>query len=149
MQKLKKLIKKANIDSDESSSDLDHQVDQNNYYQQKPTNSDRESALFQAYRALGYYTSSVPLVVFKDSQDMLIASVVGGHAFYVFNSQKLNLIYMSRYINEEITGIQVGEDGIVYTTLAESNQIQAWKKMHRVRTYKPIVDLGAVVGDGQ
>jgi len=59
--------------------------------------------------------------VFKDSQDMLIASVVGGHAFYVFNSQKLNLIYMSRYINEEITGIQVGEDGIVYTTLAESN----------------------------
>jgi U3 small nucleolar RNA-associated protein 21 len=66
--------------------------------------------------------------------------VVGGHAFYVFNSNKLNLVYMSRYINEEITDVQVSEDGIVFTTLLETNSIQAWNKMHRVRTYKPIVD---------
>jgi len=27
-----------------------------------------------------------------------MASVVGGHAFYVFNTAKLNLVYMSRFI---------------------------------------------------
>jgi len=63
--------------------------------------------------------------------------VVGGHAFYVFNTAKLNLVYMSRYIAEEISGIQVSEDGLVYTTMVETNTIQCWNKMHRVRTFTP------------
>lgn len=63
--------------------------------------------------------------------------MVGGHAFYVFNSAKLNLVYMSRYIAEEISAIQVLGDGIVFTSLVESNTIQAWNKMHRVRLYQP------------
>jgi len=42
---------------------------------------------------------------YKSADDLLIASVVGGHAFYVFNSAKLNLVFMSRYIHEEITYI--------------------------------------------
>lgn len=49
---------------------------------------------------------------------------------------------MSRYIAEEITDIQVAEDGIVFTTLLETNSIQAWNKMHRVRTYRPITISG-------
>lgn len=39
--------------------------------------TDKQSALFQAYRALGYYTSCVPLCLYKSSNDQLIASVVG------------------------------------------------------------------------
>lgn len=54
---------------------------------------------------------------------MLIASVVGGHAFYVFNSAKLNLVFMSRFINEEISYLQASEDGTIYTSLVETNTI--------------------------
>jgi hypothetical protein len=97
---------------------------------------DKDSQLFQAYRALGYYTSGVPLQVFRSAEDTLIASVVGGHAFYVFNSNKLSLTYMSRYIQEEITQIQVLPDGTVFTVLKESNSVQSWNKMHRVRAYQ-------------
>jgi hypothetical protein len=67
---------------------------------------------------------------------VLIASVVGGHAFYVFNSAKLNLVFMSRFINEEISYIQASEDGTIFTSLVETNTIQAWTKMHRVRSYQ-------------
>jgi aspartyl/asparaginyl beta-hydroxylase (cupin superfamily) len=62
-----------------------------------------QSALFQPYRAFGYYTSQVPICVYKSAEDTLIATVVGKHAFYVFNTSKLNLVFMSRFIAEEIT----------------------------------------------
>lgn len=132
MQDLKRAIKRQNGESD-SASDSD-------FIEEPPTKRqrvDKDSVLFSAYRALGYYTSSVPLCVFKSSQDTLIASVVGGHAFYVFNAARLNLVYMSRYIAEEITAIQALGDGTIFTVLKESNRIQAWNKMHRVREYKP------------
>lgn len=63
--------------------------------------------------------------------------MVGGHAFYVFNTARLNLVYMSRYIAEEISQIQVLEDGQVLTSLVETNTIQVWNKMHRVKFFKP------------
>lgn len=31
--------------------------------------TDKQSALFQAYRALGYYTSCVPLCLYKSAND--------------------------------------------------------------------------------
>jgi aspartyl/asparaginyl beta-hydroxylase (cupin superfamily) len=65
-----------------------------------------ESALFRPYRAFGYYTSTVPACVYKSGEDTLIASVVGKHAFYVYNTTKLGLVFMSRFISEEITGIK-------------------------------------------
>jgi hypothetical protein len=34
----------------------------------------------------------------KSDQDILLASSVGDHAFYVYNTAKLNLVYMSRFI---------------------------------------------------
>lgn len=43
---------------------------------------------------------------------------------------------MSRYIAETITHIQVSDDGLVHTSLAETNTIQVWNKMHRVRSYQ-------------
>jgi aspartyl/asparaginyl beta-hydroxylase (cupin superfamily) len=61
------------------------------------------SVLFSPYRAFGYYTSKIPACVYKSSEDLLIASVVGKHAFYVYDSKKLNLVFMSRFIAEEIT----------------------------------------------
>lgn len=73
--------------------------------------------------------------MYKSSEDTLIASVVGKHAFYVFNSAKLNLVFMSRFISEEITYLQASITGLIYTSLKESNQIVAWNKMHRHATY--------------
>ena len=91
---LHKRIRKSNLDSDESS-DYYHNPEESQHKRQKV---EKESHLFQAYRALGYYTSAVPLQVFRSAEDTLIASVVGGHAFYVYNSSRLNLCYMSRFI---------------------------------------------------
>ena len=130
---LERKIKRQNAGSDSESYSDDYD-DGHPYKRQRV---DKDSVLFSAYRALGYYTSDVPLCVFKSSQDTLIASVVGGHAFYVYNSAKLNLVYMSRYIAEEITAIAALEDGTIFTVLKESNRVQAWNKMHRVREYKP------------
>jgi hypothetical protein len=74
--------------------------------------------------------------VYKSSEDTLIATVVGKHAFYVFNTQKLNLVFMSRFIAEEITYMQASITGLIYTSLKETNQIVAWNKMHRHATYE-------------
>jgi hypothetical protein len=45
----------------------------------------------------------VPICIYKSAEDTLLASVVGKHAFYVFNTAKLNLVFMSKFISEEIT----------------------------------------------
>jgi hypothetical protein len=94
--------------------------------------------LFESYRALGYYASGLPLSVFKSDQDILIASAVGDHAFYVYDSAHLNLAYMSKYIAQTITWIQATTDGFVYTALNSddsSQTIVCWKKMHKVIEY--------------
>lgn len=75
------------------------------------------SLLFEPYRAFGYYTSAIPISIFKSDQDLLIASSVGDHAFYVYNTTKLNLVYMSRFIEEKIVWIEASSDGYVYTAL--------------------------------
>ena len=49
---------------------------------------------------------------------------------------------MSRYIAEEITDVQVAEDGIVFTTLLETNSIQAWNKMHLPEIVHAVDGLG-------
>ena len=75
----------------------------------------------------------------KSDEDILIASSVGKHAFYVYDSKHLNLVYMSKYITEEIVWIQASPDGFIYTALkdAEDNySIICWKKMHRVMEFK-------------
>ena len=76
-----------------------------------------QSILFQPYRAFGYYTSSIPFSLFKSDQDILLASSVGDHAFYVYNTAKLNLVYMSRFIEQKIVWIEASPDGHVYTAL--------------------------------
>ena len=65
-----------------------------------------QSVLFEPYRAFGYYTSQVPFCIYKSAEDTLIASVVGKNAFYVYNTSKLNLVFMSKFIAEEITYLQ-------------------------------------------
>ena len=65
MQKVKKQIRKANIDSEESSDEAGLHIENEQDTNLVRNKSERESALFQAYRALGYYTSSVPIVVYK------------------------------------------------------------------------------------
>ena len=92
------------------------------------------SVLLEGYRALGYYASNLPLSVFKSDQDVLIASSVGEHAFYVYDSAHLNLVYMSKFIEDSIVYLQASEDGFVYTA-HESNKIRCWKKMHMVHEF--------------
>jgi hypothetical protein len=53
----------------------------------------------------------------KSDEDILIASSVGQHAFYVYDSSHLNLAYISKYIPEEITHIVASSDGFIYTSL--------------------------------
>jgi len=96
---------------------------------------ENESVLIAPYRAFGLYCSTVPAVLYKSGEDTLIASVVGKHAFYVYNVERLNLVFMSRFIAEEITGLQAVTSGLIYTSLLESNRIVSWNKMHRVKEY--------------
>ena len=94
------------------------------------------SVLFEPYRAFGYYTSQVPFCIYKSSEDTLLATVVGKHAFYVFSTAKLGLVFMSRFIAEEITSLQAAPTGLIYTSLRETNEIVAWNKMHKHASYK-------------
>jgi hypothetical protein len=110
-----------------------------------PARSDDQNArsiLLEPYRSLGYYTSGTPFNIFKSDQDTLLASSVGDHSFYVYNTAKLNLVYMSRFIEQRITYIEATTDGAVYTALDDKSIVQ-WKKMNKVLTYqghtKPIV----------
>lgn len=66
---------------------------------------------------------------------MLIASSVGGHAFYVYNTAKLNLVYMSRFIEQKILWIEASQDGYIYTAL-DDNTIVQWKKMHKMQLFR-------------
>ena len=76
---------------------------------------------------------------------MLIATVVGKNAFYVYSTVKLGLVFMSRFIAEEITYLQAAPTGLIYTALKETNEIVAWNKMNRYATYtghtKPILQF--------
>ena len=92
------------------------------------------SVLLEGYRALGYYASHLPLCVFKSDQDILIASSVGEHAFYVYDSKHLNLVYMSKFIEDAIVYLQASADGFVYTA-HQSGKIVGWKKMHKVQEF--------------
>lgn len=89
--------------------------------------------LFEPFKALGYFTSDLPFCLYKSDQDLLMAVSVG-HAFYVYNTKKLNLLYMRAYLKEKITCIQVDKD-LVYTSL-DSGAIVSWKKMHKARVYQ-------------
>ena len=94
------------------------------------------SVLFEPYRAFGEYTSSVPFCVYKSGEDTLLATVVGKNAFYVYSTAKLGLVFMSRFIAEEITYLQAASTGLIYTALRETNEIVAWNKMHRHAVYR-------------
>ena len=75
----------------------------------------------------------------KSDEDILIASSVGKHAFYVYDSAHLNLVYMSKYIQEEIIWVQASPDGFIYTALKDEDgscSIVCFKKMHRVMEFK-------------
>jgi hypothetical protein len=53
----------------------------------------------------------------KSDEDTLVASAVGKHAFYVYDCAHLNLVYMSKFIHEEICHIEASADGYIYTAL--------------------------------
>ena len=99
------------------------------------SDQEHQSVLFAPYRAFGVYTSAVPFCVYKSGEDTLIASVVGKHAFYVYNTTKLGIVFMSRFIAEEITYLQAAPTGLIYTALKETNSIVAWNKMHQHASY--------------
>jgi len=69
--------------------------------------------------------------VVKSDEDVLIASAVGEHSFYIYDTARLNLAYMSKYIPEKILWIEASADGFVYTAHSD-HKIVCWKKMHKV-----------------
>lgn len=110
------------------------------------TDSNKQG-LFEPFRAFGFYTSDLPICVYKSGNDTLIASAVGKHAFYVYNTSKLNLVFTSKFISEEITYLQASSNGLIYTALtsqtnsdkddsSEVYNIVAWNKMHKHCSYK-------------
>lgn len=60
----------------------------------------------------------------------MIATIVGSHAFYVYSTTKLSIVFMSRFIAEELSYVQAAPTGLIYTALRETNEIIAWNKMH-------------------
>jgi hypothetical protein len=71
MQSLKKRIRRANQNENSSSSEFEDDLTKQDIeaYQSKRAKVEQESALFQAYRSLGYYTSAVPMCIYKSSED--------------------------------------------------------------------------------
>lgn len=59
---------------------------------------------------------------------------MGDHAFYVYNTEKLQLVYMSKFIENKITWIEATQDGFIYTALDDCTIVQ-WKKMHKVQVF--------------
>ena len=59
---------------------------------------------------------------------------MGEHAFYVYNTAKLNLVYMSKFIEPKIQWIEASADGLIYTAL-DNRKIVSWKKMHKQKEY--------------
>jgi hypothetical protein len=97
-----------------------HELDQDDArvkHTSKPDSQISKSLLFEPYRSFGYYTSAIPFSLVKSDQDILLASSVGDHAFYVYNTAKLNLVYMSRFIEQKIVWIEASQDGHIYTAL--------------------------------
>lgn len=126
-----KRVRKANTgDTSSSSSDSDDlYLDTTQPKRQKV-----QSVLFEPYRSIGYYTSALPVQIFKSAQDTLLASVIGsGHAFFVYNTARLNLAYCSKWINEPILGIQCTSEH-VFTLHATT--VNMWSKMHLVKQFK-------------
>ena len=82
----------------------------------------------------------------RSDEDTLIASAIGEHAFFVYDSAHLQLCYMSRHIPEVIHWLQATTDGYVFTLLkhGDKQEIVQWKKMHRVHSFGIPSNLDAV-----
>ena len=102
--------------------------------------------MFRGYRSLGYYASELPLSIVRSDEDTLIASAIGEHAFFVYDSAHLQLVYMSRHIPESIQWLQATNDGFVFTLLkyGEQQEIVQFKKMHRVHSFNVPSELTAI-----
>lgn len=102
--------------------------------------------MFRGYRSLGYYASELPLSIVRSDEDTLIASAIGEHAFFVYDSAHLTLAYMSRHIPESIQWLQATPDGYVFTLLkyGDKQEIVQWKKMHRVHSFSIPAELTAI-----
>jgi hypothetical protein len=122
----------------EKQHDLD-QADAREHYTSQNQNKDSttHSLLLEPYRSLGLYTSDKPFTVFKSDKDLLLATPIGSpaHSFYVYNTAKLNLVYMSRYIGQPILWLEAHPDGHIYTAL-EGGSLVKWNKMNVVTEYK-------------
>ena len=151
---LKKIKKLHDIGSDEEEPIL-ASVSKNGAEIGKIDQETNSSVLFEGYRSLGYYASDLPFSVVKSDQDYLLATAIGEHAFYVYDTKHLNLAYMSRYVPETILYLEATSDGFVYTALQDPVtgrcHVVCWKKMHRVAVFDVPGDLQIlkimIVGD--
>ncbi|XP_031556169.1 WD repeat-containing protein 36-like [Actinia tenebrosa] len=90
------------------------------------------SQLFSPFRALGLVTNHVPLAVQAQGTENLIATAVGS-SYHVYNSAKLNLLFVGPIQDDEITCITT-YGSIIITACGK--QIKSWKRGKQVNIFQ-------------
>ncbi|KAJ3122567.1 hypothetical protein HK098_002746 [Nowakowskiella sp. JEL0407] len=84
----------------------------------------RSSVLFAPYRALGYITNDVPVVLQSLGNAYFLTTSIG-RSFHVYNCEKLNLLFVSPQTDSPITSLATLKD---FTFAACGSEIIAFKR---------------------
>ncbi|CAO2838503.1 unnamed protein product [Amaranthus hypochondriacus] len=87
--------------------------------------------IFEAFRAIGYITSSIPFSVQKLGTETFVTVSVG-KAWQIYNCAKLNLVLVGPQLPKKIRALASYRD---YTFAAYGNKIAVFKRAHQVATW--------------
>ncbi|XP_074309267.1 uncharacterized protein LOC141643843 [Silene latifolia] len=87
--------------------------------------------IFEAFRAIGYITTSVPFSVQRLGTESFVTVSVG-KAWQIYNCAKLNLVLVGPQLPKKIRALASYRD---YTFAAYGNEIGVFKRAHQVATW--------------
>ncbi|KAK9671649.1 hypothetical protein RND81_12G045000 [Saponaria officinalis] len=87
--------------------------------------------IFEAFRAIGYITTSVPFSVQRLGTETFVTVSVG-NAWQIYNCAKLNLVLVGPQLPKKIRTLASYRD---YTFAAYGNKIGVFKRAHQVATW--------------
>ncbi|KAH9606023.1 hypothetical protein KSS87_021040 [Heliosperma pusillum] len=87
--------------------------------------------IFEAFRAIGYITTSVPFSIQRLGTESFVTVSVG-KAWQIYNCAKLNLVLVGPQLPKKIRALASYRD---YTFAAYGNEIGVFKRAHQVATW--------------
>ncbi|XP_076926434.1 uncharacterized protein LOC143589601 [Bidens hawaiensis] len=87
--------------------------------------------IFEAFRAIGYITSSVPFSVQRLGTETFVTVSVG-KSWQIYNCAKLNLVLVGPQLSKKIRALASYRD---YTFAAYGNDIGVFKRAHQMATW--------------